>query len=158
MIDKKKRNFFRRISSPFKSFIFPPYYEKKENFLKCVECKNKDCLLACNEKIIHIENETPIIRFGLNGCTFCDECANACKLNVLDIKHKKTKLNCEMIINPSKCIAYNQTICFSCQDICQELAIIYKGMFNPLIDLDKCTACGFCISVCPTNAIETKLI
>jgi len=158
MIDKSKRTLFRRISSPFKSFIFPPYYEKKENFLKCIECKTKDCLVACDEKIIHIEEEKPIIKFGINGCTFCDECAAACKKNVLNIKYKKEKLNCEMIINPSKCIAWNQTICFSCQEACEEYAIIYKGMFNPVIDLEKCTGCGFCVGVCPTNAIEIKTL
>jgi len=158
MIDKSKRTLFRRVSSPFKSFIFPPYYEKKEDFLKCIECESKDCLVACDEKIIHIENEIPIIKFGINGCTFCDECAAACKKNVLNIKYKKEKLNCEMIINPSKCIAWNQTICFSCQDICEESAIIYNGLFNPVIDLKKCTGCGFCISVCPVGAIEVKPI
>jgi ferredoxin-type protein NapF len=156
MIDKKKRNLFRRVSSPFKSFVFPPYFQKKEDFLKCIECESKDCLTACKEKIIHIENDIPVIKFGINGCTFCDECAIACPNNVLSIKDKKNKLNVEMIINPSKCIAWNQTICFSCQDICEESAIIYNGMFNPAIDLEKCTGCGFCISVCPSNAIEIK--
>jgi ferredoxin-type protein NapF len=158
MIDKSKRNLFRRASSPFKSFIYPPYFEKKEDFLKCVECESKDCLSACNEKIIHIENDIPVIKFGINGCTFCDECAKACSLDVLKIENKKNRLNCEMIINPKLCIAWNQTICFSCQDICTESAIIYKGMFNPVIDLEKCSSCGFCISVCPTNAIEWKII
>ena len=158
MIDKKKRNLFRRASSPFKSFLYPPYFEKKEDFLNCIECQNKECVSACNEKIIHIENEIPIIKFGINGCTFCDECATACPNGVLKTENKKTKINVEMIINPAKCIAWNQTVCFSCQDICEENAIIYKGMFNPVIDLDKCTGCGFCLSVCPTFAIDLKVI
>ena len=158
MIDKKKRNLFRRASSPFKSFLYPPYFEKKEDFLNCIECESKECKDACPEKIIHIENEIPVIKFGINGCTFCDECATACPNDVLSLEHKKNKINAEMIINPSKCIAWNKTVCFSCQDICEENAIIYKGMFNPIIDLDKCTACGFCISVCPTFAIDLKII
>jgi len=158
MIDKKKRNLFRRATSPFKSFIYPPYYEKKEDFLKCVECETKECIKVCKENIIEIENEIPVIKFGINGCTFCDECATACPNDVLDIKHKKNRLNAEFIINPKTCLAWNQTMCFSCQDICEENAIIYKGMFNPVIDLEKCTACGFCISVCPTYAIDVKII
>jgi len=154
MIDKSKRHFFRRVkSSPFKSFIFPPYYEQKEDFLKCIECSTKDCLAACNEKIIILENEIPILKFTNSGCTFCDECAKACKMEVLKIEHKKEKI-CEMLINTNKCIAWNQTICFSCQDICEENAIIYKGMFNPVIENEKCTGCGFCVSVCPTDALE----
>jgi len=157
MIDKSKRNFFRRFSSPFKSFIYPPYFEKKEDFLKCIDCNEKACVNACEEKIIHIENEIPVIKFGINGCTFCDECANACKLDVLKVENKKEKLNAEILINPSKCLAFNQTVCFSCQEICEENVIIFtKGMFNPIIE-DNCTSCGFCISVCPTDAIEVKI-
>ena len=157
MIDKKKREFFRRVSSP-KSYIYPPYFEKKEDFLECIECESKDCVNACKEKIIEIENEKPIIRFGINGCTFCDECATACSKGVLKIENKKNKLNAEFMINPKTCLAWNKTMCFSCQDICEENAIYYNGMFNPVIDLEKCTACGFCISVCPTYAIDVKII
>jgi len=158
MIDKKKRNFLRRFSSPFKSFIFPPYYEKKEDFLNCVNCETKDCVNACKEKIIKIENEMPIIDLSINGCTFCDECASACTYGVLKIKNKKNKLNAEFIITPNTCIAWNNTICFSCYDICEENAIIYKGMFNPVIDLDKCSGCGFCLKICPVNAIKYTVI
>jgi len=154
-----RRSFFRRVkTSPFKSYIYPPYFDKKEDFLKCHQCESKDCLNACNEKIIKIIDEKPILDFSVSGCTFCDECALACTQSVLSITNKKEKINAEFIINPSKCIAWNQTICFSCQDICQEFAIIYKGMFNPVIDLDKCTACGFCIGVCPAGSIETKIL
>jgi len=158
MIDKSKRNLFRRVTSPFKSFIYPPYFEKKENFLKCVECETKDCAKACKENIIEIENEIPVIKFGINGCTFCDECATACPNEVLELKYKKNRLNAEFIINPKTCLAWNQTMCFSCQDICEKNAIIFKGMFNPVIDLEKCSSCGFCISVCPTYAIDVKII
>jgi len=154
-----RRSFFRRVkNSPFKSFVYPPYFDKKENFLKCNECDSKDCLAACEEEIIKIQNGYPTLNFQKNGCTFCDECANACKLGILSIENKKEKINAEMIINPNKCIAWNQTICFSCQEACEEYAIIYKGMFNPVIDLEKCTGCGFCVGVCPTNAIEIKTL
>jgi ferredoxin-type protein NapF len=154
-----RRSFFRRVkNSPFKTFIYPPYYDKKENFLKCNECESKDCLVACEEEIIQIQNGYPTLNFQKSGCTFCDECAKACKLNVLSLENKKEKINAEMIINPNKCIAWNQTICFSCQEACEEYAIIYKGMFNPVIDLEKCTGCGFCVGVCPTNSIEIKTL
>ena len=157
MIDKTKRNFFRRISSPFKSFLFPPYYEKKEDFLNCINCSEKSCVTVCPEKIIQIIDNVPVLNFAYNGCTFCDECAKACG-NVLKIEHKKEKINGEFLINFKKCLAWNNTVCYSCQDICEENAISYTGMFNPIIDLDKCTACGFCISVCPNDSIEVRVI
>jgi len=156
MIDKNRRNLFRRVkSSPFKSFIYPPYFEKKEDFINCLECKSKECEKACEEKIIKIENGMPVLDFSKSGCTFCDECANVCESGVLKKENKKEKI-AEVILLKNKCLAWNGTICFSCQDICEEFAIIYNGMFNPVIDLDKCTGCGFCIGVCPTNAIEAK--
>ncbi|WP_456488511.1 ferredoxin-type protein NapF [Caminibacter pacificus] len=156
MIDKNRRNLFRRVkNSPFKSFVYPPYFEKKEDFLKCMECETKDCLTACEEKIIKIENEMPVLDFSNNGCTFCDACAQNCPHGVLKIENKKEKI-ADIILIPNKCLAWNQTICFSCQDICEENAIIYNGMFNPVIDMEKCTGCGFCVGVCPTDAIEYK--
>ncbi|NPA88475.1 MAG: ferredoxin-type protein NapF [Epsilonproteobacteria bacterium] len=156
MIDKNRRNLFRRVkNSPFKSFIYPPYFEKKEDFLKCMECETKDCLTACEEKIIKIENEMPVLDFSNSGCTFCDACAQTCPHGVLKIENKKEKI-ADIILIPNKCLAWNQTICFSCQDICEENAIIYNGMFNPVIDMEKCTGCGFCVGVCPTDAIEYK--
>jgi ferredoxin-type protein NapF len=151
-VDSKKRIFGR--FSPKKNFVYPPYFENIQNFSKCVECEEKSCLVACEEEIIEIEDFHPVIKFGINGCTFCDECANACDVNVLNISFKKNKLNAEFIINIKSCIAWRETICFSCQDICPERCIMFKGMFNPVIDDDKCTACGFCLSVCPANSIE----
>lgn len=148
-----RREFFKRGLKA--SFIYPPYYKDKRDFVKCNECESKDCLIACNEKVIKIIENKPTLNFNNSGCTFCDECAINCKYGVLRVEYKKDKI-AQMIINPNKCIAWNKTICFSCYDICEENAIIYKGMLNPVIDLDKCTGCGFCISVCVANSIEIK--
>ncbi|WP_024790613.1 MULTISPECIES: 4Fe-4S binding protein [unclassified Lebetimonas] len=152
MINRSKRNFFRRISSP-KSFIYPPYYEKKEDFLTCIECDEKACVNSCPEKIIELNNDIPVLNFAFNGCTFCDECARACG-KVLKLEYKKDKINAQFLINYKKCLAWNNIICYSCQDICEKNAIIYKEMFNPVIDLKKCNGCGFCIGVCPNDSIE----
>lgn len=152
MIDKSKRNFLRRVTSP-KSFLYPPYYKEKGDFSKCLECEEKNCVNACPEKIIQIIDNVPTLNFAYKGCTFCDECAKACG-NVLKLENKKEKINGELLINYKKCLTWNNTVCFSCQDICEENAIIYKGMFNPIINTDKCTACGFCIGVCPNDSIE----
>jgi ferredoxin-type protein NapF len=151
------RNLFKRGVSPLKSYIYPPYFNSKEDFNKCLECEDKPCIQSCEEGILSIENEKPIINFNKRGCTFCDECANVCELDVLKIENKKEKLNCELIINPQKCMAWNQTVCFSCQDVCLERAIDFYGMFNPIINEEKCTSCGFCVGVCPSNAIEVQI-
>jgi ferredoxin-type protein NapF len=152
--NNSRRELFKRVRNPFAFFVYPPYYKDKLKFSECLECETKDCLLVCEEKIIDIENGFPIIKFGKSGCTFCDECANACPKDVLSLEDKKETLNCEFIININSCIAWNQTICFSCQDVCEVRAINFKGVFNPIIDKEKCTSCGFCLSVCPANSVE----
>jgi len=157
MIDKSKRGFFRRLISPLKSSLYPPYYEKREDFLNCLNCQENQCVEACEEEIIQIVDNVPTLNFAYNGCTFCDECANVCG-EVLKLEHKKEKINGEFIINFKKCLAWNNTLCYSCQDICQENAITYHGMFNPMIDTDKCTGCGFCVGVCPNDSIEIKIL
>ena len=151
--DLSKRLFFRRTFSPS---LYPPYYNKKEDILFCLDCIEKNCVNSCPEKIIQINNNIPTLNFTYSGCTFCDECAKACD-KVLKIENKKECINAEFLINYKKCLAWNNIICYSCQDICEKNAIIYKGMFNPIIDLDKCNGCGFCISVCPNNSIEIKI-
>jgi ferredoxin-type protein NapF len=54
----------------------------------------------------------------------------------------------------SSCMSHHQTVCFSCKEPCLEDAIVFSGMFNPIILGEKCTGCGYCISVCPAAAIE----
>ena len=146
-----RRNFFKRGLKT--SFIHPPYYNEKSDFANCLECEEKSCAVVCDEKIIHIEDGYPVIKFGVGGCTFCDECAESCEKGVLKVEYKRDKLDCDLVINPKLCLAWNNTICFSCLDICPERAILFKGVLNPVIDYDKCTNCGFCISVCPSNSI-----
>jgi ferredoxin-type protein NapF len=153
-MNNSRREFFKRTTSPFSFYIYPPYYNDKVDFSNCLECESKDCLLVCEENIITIEKGLPVITFEKNGCVFCDECANACNSDVLKLEYKKNKLNCEILINPKKCIAWNQTICFACQDVCEARAIDFKGMFNPIINEEKCTSCGFCVAVCPSDSIE----
>ena len=148
------------ITSRFRRFspkILPPYFDNPKDFDKCIECETKACVVACEENIIFIEDEKPIIKFGNRGCTFCDECAEVCELDVLKVENKKEKLNAELFINLKKCMAWNQTVCFACQDVCIDRAIDFHGMFNPIINEEKCTSCGFCISVCPSDAIEVQI-
>jgi ferredoxin-type protein NapF len=55
-------------------------------------------------------------------------------------------------------MSWNNTMCFSCKDPCLEDAIFFNAMFKPIINENKCTNCGFCVSVCPSNAIFIKKI
>lgn len=156
----KRRELFSSLANSFskekkqESLIHPPYYKDIDSFQKECQTCNNECVTFCEENIIVIQKDnTPIIDFSLGGCTYCDECAKACPNDVLKLEYKKN-INVKFEINILKCMSWNQTMCFSCKDPCLDNAINFLGMFKPSIDEKICTSCGFCISICPSDAIS----
>ncbi len=161
-----RRDFFRSLAKPLKQIdkddsplaVRPPYGLSESVFQsECQTCESKACVASCEEKIIFIgEDGVPQLSFASSGCTFCDECASACEAGVLSLDNEpyREKIAADFMINTKGCVAHNGVICFSCKEPCIDDAILFNGMFNPVIDMDKCTGCGFCISVCPVDAIE----
>jgi len=142
--------------------VRPPYgFDESVFHRECVTCLNKSCVASCDEQIIFIQEDgTPALSFVKSGCTFCEECANACEPNVLSLEHTHNaeQLNATFRISTEGCVAHNGVICFSCKEPCIDDAILFNGMFNPVIDMDKCTGCGFCLGRCPTLAIDFSVI
>jgi len=143
-------------SSPL---VVRPPYGLNESFFQseCVACESKACVASCDEQIIVIQADgTPMLNFVKSGCTFCEACANVCEANVLSLENRHTaeRLNATFRISTQECVAHNGVICFSCKEPCIDDAILFNGMFNPVIDMDKCTGCGFCLGRCPTLAID----
>jgi len=159
-----RRDFFKKLTKPISDikeekaplYVRPPYAKDLSLFDKeCINCESKACAKVCDEKIIVIEaSRTPIINFTNSGCTFCQDCANACEIGVLSLDDGSESINATFLINKDLCMAHNGSVCFSCKEPCIDNAILFKGMFEPIIDIQKCTSCGFCLSRCPTNAIE----
>lgn len=155
----KRRELFSSLASSFNKedaqerVIRPPYFNDESLFLEhCTTCEG-NCESACEMDIIVIQaDKTPRLDFSNNGCTYCDDCANACPTEVLEVVHKKS-IDAKISINILKCLSWNQTMCFSCKDPCLDNAIDFLAMFRPEIN-DQCTSCGFCIKVCPVDAIE----
>ncbi|MCB4743685.1 MAG: ferredoxin-type protein NapF [Sulfurovum sp.] len=138
-------------------YVRPPYGNTESLFQKeCPTCESNSCVASCDEKIIFIaDDNTPRLTFKQNGCTFCDACAQACELGVLSLENKETamQLNAIFRISLNTCVAHHGVICHTCKEPCIDDAILFNGLFNPIIDNEKCTACGFCLSRCPTQAI-----
>jgi ferredoxin-type protein NapF len=164
-----RREFFKSFTRPLKQnqeeeilLIRPPYGKDESTFQsKCPSCEDKACATFCDEKIIVIlEDGTPSLDFSKNGCTFCDECANVCNHEVLSLANIETseKLNAIFRIDFNRCVAHEGVVCYSCKEPCIDDAILFNGMFNPIIDEDRCTGCGFCISRCPTGAIDYRVL
>ena len=160
----KRREFFKNITKPLHStkdeaILRPPYGFDESLFQsKCIECEEKSCATYCEEGIIVIKSDgTPTLNFKKSGCTFCQECALACKKGVLSLENKNETINALFQIDFKSCLSHQGTICFSCKEPCLDDAILFTGMFKPVIDETLCTNCGFCISKCPTNAISYKI-
>jgi len=164
-----RRDFLKSFAKPLapkqeeKILLLRPPYGKDESLFqnKCPSCESKACVTSCDEKIIVIlEDGTPTLDFSKNGCTFCDECANVCASDVLSLENVATseRLNAMFRINIESCVAHEGVICNSCKEPCIDDAILFNGMFNPVIDEERCTGCGFCISRCPTQAIVYKVL
>ncbi|BCD68882.1 4Fe-4S dicluster domain-containing protein [Nitratiruptor sp. YY09-18] len=151
----QRREFFRSLIKPIQvqreeSPLYPPYFKSVQDFGKCEECADKTCVKACEEEIIVIKNGAPSLDFRKSGCTFCDACAYACNEDVLNIDYKR--LLPQVRIKEILCLAWNKTVCSMCKDVCLDNAIEFAGFFTPQVN-EKCTGCGFCIGVCPTQAI-----
>jgi len=134
----------------------PPYFNETSAFdIECQNCEGL-CATSCQEQIIIIgTDKTPFLDFSKSGCTYCDDCATACTPNVLKIEDKK-QIDIDVVISQNACMSWDGVMCFSCKDPCLEDAIEFKAMFMPTINQDKCTSCGFCISRCPSYAINLE--
>ncbi len=163
-----RRDFFRSFTKPLRQTkeefplpVRPPYGKDESLFQsKCPGCESKACVASCDEQIIFIADDgIPALTFKVNGCTFCDACAQACKPGVLSLENEETStwLNAVFRISFEACVAHHGVICNACKEPCIDNAILFNGMFNPVIDSEKCTACGFCISRCPTQAISYEV-
>ena len=167
-----RRDFFSAFKKPLESIkqkeeliVRPPYALEESLFQsECVACESKACVASCEEEIIIIRADgTPMLNFSKKGCTFCEACAEVCEPDVLSLEnvHTSEQINARFIITTEACVAHNDVICFSCKEPCIDDAILFNGMFNPVIDMNLCTGCGFCQARCPTNAIEytaTKIV
>ena len=161
-----RRDFFKSFTKPLRQtreessplLVRPPYGKNESLFQsECPDCESKYCVASCDEKIIFIADDgTPALTFRENGCTFCDACAEVCEPGVLSLENEETStyLNAVFRISLKACVAHHGVICNACKEPCIDDAILFNGMFNPVIDDEKCTACGFCLSRCPTQAIS----
>jgi len=158
-VDISRREIFTNIfQKNGESFPVRPPYSKDNNFLFLEVCPTCDgiCSTVCEENIIQIIDNAPQIDFSESGCTYCEECVNICEKDILNIENTQN-IKGKIDLNLLLCVAWNGVICSSCKDSCLDNAIQFLGMFRPEIDLSKCTNCGFCISTCPTQAINISI-
>lgn len=128
--------------------VNPPYFSGK---FDCIGC-NSPCVLACERNLLKF-NETRV-EFIVNdyGCNFCAKCADVCVNSVLSTENTKY-INAFAKINVNSCLAWNDTVCYNCLDVCKYKAIEYFGVFRPVVN-QNCIGCGECVGSCFVKSIN----
>lgn len=128
----------------------PPYFGGEFN---CYECDGK-CTKACVYELLVFNGSEVEILIKNVGCKFCPDCVNACDRGVLSLKFDK-KIGAKTTISVQNCLAWNNTVCYTCSDVCSYNAIDFFYGFRPVIN-EKCLNCAECVPSCPLNAICFK--
>ena len=150
-----RRAFFSQLGSGKITEVKPllPPYSLEGAMQACEKCP-APCIASCETDIL-FKNKKGVIEvdFKTQGCTYCNACLEVCDKDVLTIDNEPF-IQALVYIQEDACLAHNSVMCFSCKEPCLENAIIFEGLFEPKIDMQLCTSCGFCISRCPSNAIK----
>lgn len=164
-------------NNPFR----PPWAIPEEYFVDyCTRCDK--CVDACfDELIVKGRGGYPQMDFKQGGCDFCEDCLNVCETSALKkipantrthLKSSNTEESSESVSNSesylppwhikanidlTNCLSMNATICRSCGESCDDKAIKFDlklgGIAEPILNIEQCTGCGACFSVCPVQVI-----
>jgi ferredoxin-type protein NapG len=134
----------------------PPGAGNELDFLtSCTRCGK--CKAECPEGIISLlpvesgatKMNTPYIDPNVKPCTFCNKCIDVCPTDALHLEH--------LIKNPAigiasiridGCIAHLNVMCDYCFRACPHEGSLKIVDGIPIVNEDKCTGCGICVSHC----------
>jgi ferredoxin-type protein NapF len=125
---------------------------------RCDQCA--ECVAACPSRLIETANDGfPVLNFLRGECDFCHACAQACGTGALtyhdDAKQAVWSLAATI---EATCIAFNGVVCRTCGEHCETAAIRFVPVVGrgamPRVELEHCTGCGACVSVCPVKAVR----
>lgn len=115
-----------------------------------------DCASVCKFGALHIENGLAVVNWEL--CTGCGACVKACPKFLLELIPETSLVHVDCASHDKG--AYTRQICkagcigcMKCQKTCQYGAITVTD-YLAAIDPAKCTNCGACVEVCPTQVIH----
>ncbi len=169
-------------NNPFR----PPWAIPEEYFVDyCTRCDK--CIDACfDELIVKGRGGFPQMDFKRGGCDFCEDCLNVCETGAIkkipltniipdniisDNREESSESSSESYLPPwhikanidlTNCLSMNATICRSCGESCDDKAIKFDlklgGIAEPILNMEQCTGCGACFSVCPVQVITLTSI
>lgn len=156
MVDHSRRALFRGRFKPEAQPVRPPW--AIDEFLElCSRCDA--CIKACEEEILIREDSGyPMVDFTRGGCSWCQKCISSCETGALNVEIGSKWQSVAHI--SGQCLSANGIVCRACGDACDKNAILFQlqigGRTLASINTESCDGCGFCIAVCPEQAIELK--
>lgn len=160
-----RRRLFRGKLSQQPPALRLPWIKSESTFnALCNQCG--ECVSACETNIIKTDElGFPFVDFSHDECIFCGKCQEVCHQPLFIDKNVIEADNIQawpatLTIN-NKCLAQNNVLCQSCQDVCDTRAITFSYKTSsipvPSVNLTDCNQCGACISTCPQQAITLTL-
>ena len=154
-----RRQFLQGNLTGRNSAIRPPWALVENEFVaRCDQCA--ECVAACPSHLIETANDgLPFMNFLKGECDFCNACARACATGALAYRDEATQpiWSIAATIEPT-CIAFNGVVCRTCGEHCETSAIRFVPVVGrgamPRVELERCTGCGACVSVCPVKAVR----
>ena len=154
-----RRQFLRGNVTGRSIAVRPPWALMESEFIdRCDQCA--ECIAACPTKLIQPGTDGfPQLNFAKGECDFCIACARACGTGALAYRADPQQAIWTLAANIDvDCIAYRGVVCRSCGEHCEAAAIRFVPVVGrgslPRLDIERCTGCGACVSVCPVNAIR----
>lgn len=142
-----------------RSALRPPWAIEAGDFEDlCTRCG--ECIQICPSAIVVAgDGGFPKVDFSRGECSFCGECAAACRPRALRRDAGVRPWSLGIAISDG-CIARQGVECRVCGEACGEAAIRFRprigGAALPVIEAERCTGCGACVAPCPAAAIEIK--
>lgn len=159
-VELSRRGLLRgEISGPRRP-VRPPWALVEDEFTRvCDRCH--DCVTRCPEEVIRSgSGGFPEMDFSQRGCSLCGECLQACMGKALrgDPQDPTPWSLTARILEG--CLADQGVVCRSCGEACDERAIRFElrvgRAAKPHLDAERCNGCGYCVGVCPSQAIEVR--
>ncbi len=72
----------------------------------------------------------------------------------------RSEMPAPLVAVSDQCLAANGIYCESCRDACEPRALHFVPRLGTvprlIVELELCTQCGECVSMCPQDAIRVK--